>query len=133
MPCADPSELASLPLFGSLSGTELAEVAGWFEVKEVGAGVRLVGQGTTGHSFFVICAGEAAVATQGEEIGKLGTGDFFGEVALIATGRRTATVTTTRPSRILVLFGNDFARLRSKYPAIAAELDAAIERRLPRL
>jgi CRP-like cAMP-binding protein len=133
VPCADPSDLAPFPLFGSLSESELAEVAGWFEVKEVGAGVRLVGQGATGHSFFVICDGEVAVTAQAGEIATLGAGDFFGELALLATGRRTATVTTTESSRILVLFGPDFDRLRSTYPTIAAELEAALERRLPRL
>jgi CRP-like cAMP-binding protein len=132
VPCA-PSELASLPLFASLSPSELDEVARWFEVKEVGAGVRLVGEGATGHSFFVICRGEAAVTSHGEEIATLGPGDFFGELALLETGRRTATVSTTEPSRVLVLFGSDFDRLQSRHPAVAAELETALDRRLPRL
>jgi voltage-gated potassium channel len=130
VPGADPSDLAALPFFESLSEPELAEVAAWFEAREVGAGVKLVGEGTTGHSFFVICDGEAAVTAHGDEIATLGTGDYFGEVALLETGRRTASVTTTTPSRILVLFGNDFTRLRTRYPAIAAELEAAVRRRL---
>lgn len=129
---ADPADLASLPLFGSLSETELAEVATWFETKEVGAGVRLVGEGTTGHSFFVIAAGEVTVATRDEEIATLGAGDFFGELALLRAGRRMATVTTTVPSRVLVLFGTDFGRLRTKYPEVSAELEAVLQRRLER-
>jgi len=129
---ADPSDLASLPLFASLSQSELAEVAAWFETKEVGPGVRLVGEGATGHSFFVICEGEVAVTAAGEEIGTLGAGDFFGELALFEAGRRTATVTTTAPSRVLVLFGNDFVRLRARYPGVSAELEAAMQRRLER-
>ena len=132
MPVADPSELASLPLFASLSERERAEVAAWFEAREVGAGVRLVGEGATGHSFFVVCAGEVTVTAHGEEIATLRAGDFFGEVALLATERRTATVTTKEPSRILVLFGNDFSRLRSSHPAVAAELEAASQLRLDR-
>jgi voltage-gated potassium channel len=130
VPGADPSDLASLPLFRSLSDAELAEVAGWFEVKEVGTGVRLVGEGTTGYSFFVIAAGEAAVTAHGDEIATLRAGDFFGELALLGAGRRTATVTTTNPSRMLVLFGNDFTRVRTRFPAVAAELEAAMQRRL---
>ena len=129
---ADPSDLASLPLFGSLSEPELAEVASWFETRDVEAGVRLVGEGATGHSFFVSSAGEVAVTAQGEEIAKLRAGDFFGELALPGAGRRTATVTTTAPSRVLVLFGNDFDRFRARYPGVASELDAAMERRLQR-
>lgn len=130
---ADPAELASFPLFASLSEPELAEIAAWFEPGDVAAGVRLVGEGATGHSFFVICSGDVAVTVLGEEIARLGAGDFFGELALLATGRRTATVTTTTPSRILVLFGNDFDRLRAAHPAVAAEIEAVMERRLPRL
>lgn len=132
MPVADPSVLASLPLFESLSDLELAEVATWFEVREVEAGVRLVGEGATGYSFFVIGHGEVAVTAQGDQIAILRAGDFFGEVALLGTGRRTATVTTTTTSRMLVLFGNDFARLRTTFPAVAAGLETAMKQRLQR-
>jgi voltage-gated potassium channel len=132
MPGADPAELASLPLFRSLSESELAELAAWFEAREVDAGVRLVGAGTTGHSFFVIRDGEVTVTADGEEFATLGSGEFFGELALLATGRRTATVTTTKASRLLVLFGNDFARLRTRHPGVAAELETSMERRLRR-
>ena len=127
---AEPSDLALLPLFGALSESELAEIAAWFEMKEVGVGVRLVGEGVTGNSFFVICDGEAEVIAQGQEIATLRDGDFFGELALLEAGRRTATVTTTAPTRVLVLFRNDFDRLRAAYPAIAAHLDEAAQRRL---
>jgi len=130
VPGADPSVLAALPLFDSLSESELAEVAAWFEARDVGEDVKLVGEGTTGHSFFVICDGEVSVKAGGDEIATLGPGEFFGELALLATGRRTATVTTTKPSHLLVLFGNDFARLRTKYPAIAAELEETMKQRL---
>ena len=127
-----PSDLASLPLFGSLSDAERTEVAGWFAVREVGAGVRLVGEGTTGYSFFVISDGEVAITTRGEEVATLRAGDFFGEVALLGEGRRTATVTTTTASKMLVLFGMDFSRLRARFPAIAAELETAMQQRLQR-
>ena len=129
---ADPSDLVSLPLFDSLSELELAEVAAWFEARDVRAGVQLVGEGTTGTSFFVICAGEVVVTDHAEEIAKLGPGDFFGEVALIGAVRRTATVTTTEPSRLLVLFGNDFNRLRTAYPDVAAQLETTMQRRVQR-
>jgi voltage-gated potassium channel len=129
---ADPSDLASLPLFGSLSESERAEIASLFEPKEVGAGVRLVGVGATGHAFFVIAEGEVAVSVHGEEVGTLGEGDYFGELSLLGAGRRTATVTTTAPSRVLVLFGSDFDRFRAKCPEIAAELEATMQQRQAR-
>lgn len=131
MPGAASSDLESLPLFGSLSESDRAEIAAWFEVREVGEAVRLVGEGATGYSFFVVQHGGVAVTAHGEEVATLGAGEFFGELALLGAGRRTATVTTTEPSRVLVLFGNDFKRLRTRFPAIAAELEAAMRRRLP--
>jgi voltage-gated potassium channel len=131
VPGAVPADLEALPLFDSLSETERSEVAAWFEVREVGAGVRLAGEGATGYSFFVIKEGEVAVTTHGDEVAVLRAGEFFGEIALLGTGRRSATVTTTMPSRMLVLFGNDFNRLRMNFPAIAGKLEAAMQRRLP--
>jgi voltage-gated potassium channel len=130
VPGADPSALSSLPLFGSLSATELEEVAGWFEVREVSAGVQVMGEGATGLSFVVLADGEVAVAVDGREIARLRSGDFFGELGLLASGRRTATVTSTAPSRLLVMFGSEFTRLCSRYPTVAAELEAEAERRL---
>jgi CRP-like cAMP-binding protein len=132
VPTAGPSDLAAVPLFAPLSESELAEVAGWFEVKEVGAGVQLAGEGATGYSFFVIGDGGVAVTRSGVQLVVLGPGDFFGEIALLGSLRRTATVTTTQRSRILVLFGNDFARLRDGYPDVAAQLEATMRRRLER-
>ena len=132
MPSADPSELAEVPLFGSLSEAELAEVATRFEVKDVGPGVRLVGEGATGLSFFILRQGRASVTAGGEEIASLGPGDFFGEIALLRHGRRTATVTTTSPVRVLVLFGDDFRDLQETFPGVAAEIEAAMQKRLER-
>jgi len=130
VPGANPSDLASVQLFESLAESELAEVAAWFEVREVGPGVRLAGEGTTGYSFFVIGEGEVVVTADGEPIASLGPGEFFGEMALLGPGRRTATVTTTTPARVLVLFGNDFVRRTASYPGIGAGIEAEMQKRL---
>jgi CRP-like cAMP-binding protein len=133
VPTPSPSDLAVVPLFESFSEEELAEIAGWFEVKEVGAGVRLAGEGTTGYSFFVLADGGAAVTSAGRDVASLGPGDFFGEMALLGPGRRKATVTTTSPTRVLVLFGEDFQRLQARHPDITARLQAVMEVRLEEL
>jgi CRP-like cAMP-binding protein len=133
VPTASPSDLAIVPLFRSLSDSELAEIAGWFEAKEVAKGVRLAGEGVTGHSFFIIGEGEAAVTAGGRDVALLGPGDFFGEMALLGHGRRRATVTTTSPTRVFVLFGDDFRRLQAQHPDIAGRLVAVMEERLEQL
>ena len=130
MATADVSDLAAVPLFASLAEPELNEIAAWFEVKEVGAGVRLVGEGTTGTTFFVLAEGRADVTAGGERIASLGSNEFFGEMALLGLGRRTATVTTTSEARVLVIVGDDFRRLRSRFPAVAAQIEATMAERL---
>ena len=133
MPAATLSDLAVVPIFRSLSDADLEQLAGWFEVKDVSAGVRLVGEGATGYSFFVLSEGEVAVTAGGSDVASLGPGDFFGEMALLGSGRRQATVTTTSPARVLVLFGEEFRRLQAAHPGIAAQLEAAMEKRLEQL
>jgi CRP-like cAMP-binding protein len=66
------------------------------------------------------------VSAQGNQIRELGPGDYFGEVAILGDGRRSATVTTTTPSQLLVLFGTEFRRLQEDQPEIAARLEAAM-------
>jgi CRP-like cAMP-binding protein len=133
VPAPSPADLAAVALFESLSESELAEIAGRFEVKDVEAGVRLAGEGTTGYSFFVLGEGEAVVTAQGRDVASLGPGDFFGEMALLGLGRRQATVTTTTPARVLVLFGEDFRQMQVEHPAITAGLQDVMRERLEQL
>lgn len=127
---ATPAELAAVPLFASLSEPDLAEVACWFDAKDVSESSRLVGEGASGYDFFVLASGGAAVTVNGEEVGSLRPGDFFGEIAILRDGRRSATVTTTAPSRLLVMFGTDFRRLQQEYPEIASQIEATMGERV---
>jgi CRP-like cAMP-binding protein len=127
---ATPAELGAIPLFASLSRPELAEIAAWFDAKDVGAGVRLVGEGASGYTFFVLADGRAVVTANGEEVGTLGAGDFFGEIAILGDGRRSATVTTTAASRVLVMFGTEFRRLQQQHPEIASHIEATMGERV---
>ena|SRR5690348_11447346 len=124
------SDLTSVPLLTSLSEDELGVVADWFDAREVGPNTRLIGEGTTGMAFFVLTEGEVTVTTSEGTTTTLGPGDFFGEVALLTGGRRTATVTTMSPVRVLVLVGDDFRRLTETYPDVGAEIAATSQVRL---
>ena len=123
------SELSAIPLFASLSDAELDELACWFDLKTAGEGVKLMGEGATGYSFFVIAEGEVVVTSNGTERATLGPGDFFGEMAILGDGRRNATVTTATPARLLVMFGTEFRRLHDAHPEIAAQIEAAMAER----
>jgi CRP-like cAMP-binding protein len=123
-------DLAGVALFDSLEDAQRQELARWFHVQTASAGVRLVGEGAPGYTFFVIVDGTAVVTADGDSLGTLGPGDFFGEIAILGDGRRTATVTSTSPVRLLVLFGTEFRQLEAAHPNIAAEITAAMQSRL---
>jgi voltage-gated potassium channel len=123
-------ELASVPLFSSLSDGQRSELAGWFEEKSASEGVRLCGEGAPGYCFFVLTDGTATVTCEGECVANLESGDFFGEIAILGDGRRTATVTASSPSSLLVMFGSEFRQLEAAHPDIAARIRVAMEERL---
>ncbi|HEU5216795.1 MAG TPA: cyclic nucleotide-binding domain-containing protein, partial [Gaiellaceae bacterium] len=70
--------------------------------------------------------GSATVSVDGTEVRTLEAGDFFGELAILGDGRRTATVTTAAPCRVLVLFGTEFRRLEQEYPELAAQIESGL-------
>lgn len=123
-------DLASVPLFGELDDAQLAQVAQWFHAESAGAGATLVGEGAHGYTFFVLAEGTASVTADGETVASLAPGDFFGEVAILGAGRRTATVMSTSPVRLLVMFGTEFRRLEAAFPAIASRLTETMDARL---
>ena len=126
MPVATADDLAGIPLFDRLEAEERATIAPWFELQDITPGVNLTGEGASGYSFFVLRAGNATVSVGGAEVGTLEPGDFFGELALLGDGRRTATVTTASPAKVLVLFGTEFRRLQQEYPELAARIESAL-------
>jgi len=127
---ATADELRGIPLFDGLGDPELETLAPCFEAKALGAGSQLIGEGAAGYSFFVLADGAAVVTCEGVELARLGPGDFFGEMAILGDGRRQATVTTTSPVRVLVLFGTEFRRLEQTHPEIGARIREAMEQRL---
>jgi CRP-like cAMP-binding protein len=77
----------------------------------VPAGTVLIREGDRAHAFFVLLTGAAVVERNGEAIGCLEPDAIFGELALLTYQRRTATVTTTAPSRILTIPEGTFRHL----------------------
>ena len=81
-----------VPLFADLDKRELRELANSMKERNFSAGSTIATEGQTGIGFFVIGEGTAKVTQGGEERGMLGPGDYFGEIALIDDGMRTASV-----------------------------------------
>ena len=126
MSAAAAADLAGIPLFDPLEPDERAAIAPWFELEDVSPGVKLTGEGASGYSFFVLREGTATVSIDGTEVRTLGPGDFFGELALLGDGRRTATVTAASPSQVLVLFGTEFRQLQQEHPQLAARIESGL-------
>lgn len=124
------AELERIPLFGSMSESDLDDLAPSFESRSVTPGTRLVGEGAAGYSFFALAEGEATVTVDGAEVATLGAGDCFGEIAILDGGFRTATVTTTTPARVYVMFGTEFRMLQQTQPEIATRIEALMRSRL---
>lgn len=129
---ADPriAFLRKVPLFGACDDKQLAFIATQVEELDFPVGHVLCRQGESGSEFFVIVSGTADVLRDGRKVQQLGPGDFFGEIALLDRGPRTATVTTTSAMRSLVLAQSQFRNVLSQNAAIAVAVLETLGRRI---
>ncbi len=105
--------LERVPLFQGLKPRQLEALAKQFVEREYAAGEAIVTQGRGGEGFFVVVSGGAeAIRTRADgsqqTVNTFGPTDYFGELALLDDGPRTASVVTTEPTRCLVLTRWDF-------------------------
>jgi CRP-like cAMP-binding protein len=122
--------LQRVPLFADFERGELQRLARSFKQRTFDAGSTVAGEGKTGAGFFVIESGEASVAVRGSERGKLGPGDYFGEIALIDEGARSATVTADSELRCYGLTSWEFRPLVEGNASIAWKLLETMAKRL---
>jgi len=119
-----------VPLFERCSKRELQDVASLADEVDLPAGHTLTAEGATGKEFIVIVEGGAKVTRKGRTINTLGPGDFLGEIALVTGEPRTATVTTTEPSHLLVVTSQAFKSMLRKSPSIQLKVLDALAHRL---
>jgi CRP/FNR family transcriptional regulator, cyclic AMP receptor protein len=122
--------LAEVPLFSACTDQELNRIAGLAQHVSSKAGETLVEEGSAGGGFYVIERGAARVTLQGKELATLRDGDFFGEMALIDQGPRSATVTTTTDMELWFISPEDFNRLLDEVPFVARQILKALSNRL---
>lgn len=126
----EASRLKSIPLFAGLSRKELNLVAQHADEADAGAGEVLAREGEVAREFFVIEEGTATVTKDGDAINHLGPGDFFGEIGLLETPRRIATVTADTPMRLIVMFGPEFTAVESEIKDLDECIRKAIAQRM---
>jgi CRP-like cAMP-binding protein len=122
--------LQRVPLFADFERRDLQRLARSFKERTFGAGKEIASEGKGGAGFFVIEEGEATVSVHGADRGKLGPGDYFGEIALIDDGSRSATVTADTELRCYGLTAWEFRPLVEGNAAIAWKLLETMAKRL---
>jgi CRP-like cAMP-binding protein len=122
--------LKRVALFSACTRKELELIAGATTELRFPAGETLARQGQNGHEFMVIVEGTARVEISGQTVATLGPGDFFGEIALLDGGPRTATVVAETDLVAEVIGQREFAGLVEDSPQLAKKLLVGLARRL---
>jgi CRP/FNR family transcriptional regulator, cyclic AMP receptor protein len=122
--------LREVPLFAGLSEKELKRVADNMVERTFSEGQEITSQDARGNWFFVIEEGTASVSRNGETVRNLGPGDYFGEIALIDKGARSATIVANGELRCQGLSAIAFRPLVQTHPEIAWPLLEALVERL---
>ena len=122
--------IRQVPLFSGLDKREIQGLASTMKQRDFDAGDTIASEGSTGIGFFIIDEGEATVSVQGEDVRTLKHGDYFGEVALIDDGARTATITAKTPLKAYGITSWEFRPLVENNAALAWKMLQTMAKRL---
>jgi CRP/FNR family transcriptional regulator, cyclic AMP receptor protein len=122
--------LKRAPLFEGLSRKELVQLARLTDDVEIPVGRVICREGDRGREFFVLVEGKVDVARNGRGMAALGAGDFVGEISLLESTPRTATVTAQTPVRFFVLTPKDFQQMLDENPSVERKVLRALARRV---
>lgn len=122
--------LERVPLFSDVPRDVLERLAAIAEETGVGAGSVLTHEGRYEGYFFIIESGSVRIERGGRVINTLGPGEFFGSIALVDAGPRTATAVSNEPSRLLSITNDQFRALLDASPALESAIQNAAEHNL---
>jgi voltage-gated potassium channel len=121
--------VSKVPFFAALGPSAIADVTHMLRAIDLPARTTIIRKGQVGDCMYFIAAGEVEVELPGKRV-TLGDGAFFGEMALLGNNLRSANITTTRVSQLLVLDLVDFRLLMARHPDLAETIDAEAKRRV---
>ena len=121
--------VARIPLFSTLTAPEIADVMSVLRARKVDAGTVIARRGEPAHSMYLIADGEVELKLKHRPI-RLVAGQFFGEIAALRHSRRSATATSTMPTRLLVLDASDLHALMDRQPILAGRIEEAAREKL---
>jgi CRP-like cAMP-binding protein len=117
---ADVEEtLGKVPLFSGVKSRDLKKLEKRMQERSFNEGAEITTEGESGLGFFVIEHGNATVSVAGKIVRTLGPGEFFGEVALIDSGPRSATVIATTDLRCRGMSAWEFKPFVEEHPDVA--------------
>jgi voltage-gated potassium channel len=122
-------QVSRVPIFASLGVVTLSEIVGKLRTRYYPARVTVLRRGDPGDSMFFISNGEVEVRLPTGGTVRLGDGAFFGEMSLLNRQPRAATIATTTPTTLLVLYASDFYEIASHIPALAEAVENEARRR----
>jgi CRP-like cAMP-binding protein len=122
--------LARVPIFEKCTPEEIRAIADVAQEHFYEPGQIIVTQGTPGQAFYLILAGRVSIERDGRALGAFGPGDFFGEMSLLDSAPRSATIRAIEQTRCLMLSSWDFKALVERNPSIAIKLLEVLSRRL---
>lgn len=122
--------LARVPLFAQCTPDEIAAIEAVAQEHAYDAGQIIVTQGTPGQAFYTVLAGRVEIIRDDRSLGAFGPGDFFGEMSLLDSAPRSATITAIEPTTCLMLSSWDFKAVLERHPSIAIKLLEVLSRRL---
>ncbi len=122
--------LARVPLFTECPRDQLSRIAKLMQPAHYAAGQLIVTQGAPGQAFYIILTGKVEIERDGQRLGSLDVGDFFGEMSLLDDSPRSATIRAVEPTDCLMLSSWDFKTMLDSSPEIAGQLLQALSRRL---
>ena len=120
--------VSKVPFFASLGPAAIADVTQMLRTMDLPSRTMIIRKGQVGDCMYFIASGEVEVDLPGKKV-SLGEGAFFGEMALLGNNLRSANITTTRVSQLLVLDLVDFRVLMARHPDLAQTIDAEAKRR----
>lgn len=122
--------LSQLALFADLPRPQVEALAHTYDEQVFPEGQRVLRDGLSGSSFYVILDGEAAVVIDGQERSRLGRGEFFGEISALTGGPPTADVIAATMLRTLVIPANELEGFLLERPSVMLRMLQAEARRL---
>ena len=111
-------QLSGLSLFADVGAAELASVAHVVDERRFADGERVIRQGVTGSAVYVILAGEATIRVDGRDYGKLGRGDFFGEISVLLGEPPVADIVAMRELHCAIIPGPALEAFMLGHPKI---------------